>query len=154
LVRLGFSDVHLESIVMVRALAGDAAPEVTIASEPDATWLAVYERDVPVAVLTAVLDGQLAFGRIDDAAVGRAAVTPAHDGTRWVGLSAVRVAEDRRRRGHARTLCAALLAWGAENGATHAYVQVLADNHGAITLYESMGFTAQHRERYVDASKL
>lgn len=147
-------DVHLESIVMVRVLADETPTEVTVTAEPDAAWLSVYERDVPVAVLTAVVDGQVAFGRIDDAAVGRAAVTSAHDGTRWVGLSAVRVAEDRRRRGHARTLCAGLLAWGARAGADRAYVQVLADNHGAIALYKSMGFTAQHRERYVDASKL
>ncbi|MFS0898569.1 N-acetyltransferase family protein [Mycolicibacterium litorale] len=154
LVRLPATDVHLESIVMVRALPAETAPEVTLTARPDTAWLTVYERDVPVGVLTAVIDGQVTFGRIDDAAVGRAAVTPAHDGTLWVGLSAVRVAEDRRRRGHARTLCAALLDWGARNGASHAYVQVLADNAGAIALYESMGFTAQHRERYVDASKL
>jgi ribosomal protein S18 acetylase RimI-like enzyme len=151
---LAESDIHLESIVMVRALADEAAPAVTVTSQPDTAWLAVYQRDVPVEVLTAVVDGQVAFGRIDDAAVGRAAVTPAHDGTRWVGLSGVRVAEDRRRRGHARTVCAALLGWGARNGASHAYVQVLSDNDGAIALYESMGFTAQHRERYIDASKL
>jgi ribosomal protein S18 acetylase RimI-like enzyme len=151
---LAEADIHLESIVMVRALGDETAPVVTVTSQPDAAWLAVYQRDVPVEVLTAVIDGQVAFGRIDDAAVGRAAVTPAHDGTRWVGLSAVRVADDRRRRGHARTLCAALLQWGARSGARHAYVQVLSDNDGAIALYESMGFTAQHRERYVDASKL
>ncbi|WP_197377059.1 N-acetylglutamate synthase, CG3035 family [Mycolicibacterium baixiangningiae] len=154
LVRLTDSEIHLESIVMVRALTDAGAVDVTVSSRPDATWLAVYQREVPVDVLTAVVDGQVGFGRIDDAAVGRAAVTPAHDGTLWVGLSAVRVAEDRRRRGHARTLCAGLLTWGARSGATHAYVQVLADNDGAIALYESMGFTAQHRERYLDASKL
>jgi ribosomal protein S18 acetylase RimI-like enzyme len=148
------TDIHLESIVMVRALTDEAAAAVTVTSRPDTAWLAVYERDVPVEVLSAVVDGQVAFGRIDDAAVGRAAVTPAHDGARWVGLSAVRVADDQRRRGHARTLCAALLGWGARNRASHAYAQVLSDNDGAIALYESMGFTAQHRERYVDASKL
>lgn len=157
LVRLprDITDAHLESIVMVRAVTDDAgAPQTRIAAEPDEDWLTVYQRDVPVGVLTAVVDGQVAFGRIEGAAVGRAAVTAAHDGTRWVGLSAVRVAEDRRRQGHARTLCADLLTWGARAGASHAYVQVLADNDGAIALYESMGFTAQHRERYVDASKL
>jgi ribosomal protein S18 acetylase RimI-like enzyme len=81
-------------------------------------------------------------------------VTAAHDGTRWAGLSGVRVAEDQRRRGHARTLCAGLLAWAADHGATRAYVQVIADNSGAIALYEGMGFTAQHRERYIDARRL
>ncbi|MBO0681447.1 GNAT family N-acetyltransferase [Mycolicibacterium sp. S2-37] len=148
------AEVHLESVVMVRDLPADEAPAVMLLDRPDETWLRVYERDVPVPVLTAVVDGEVAFGRIDDAAVGRAAVTPAHDGGRWAGLSAVRVAEDRRREGHARTLCAALLSWATTRGATRAYVQVLADNTGAIALYESMGFTAQHRERYVDARRL
>lgn len=147
-------DVHLESIVMVRDLSAEDTDPITVLDRPDPTWLRVYERDVPVEVLTAVVDGEVGFGRIDDDAVGRAAVTSAHDGSRWAGLSAVRVAEDRRRAGHARRLCAALLAWAAARGADRAYVQVLADNTGAIALYEQMGFTAQHRERYVDARRL
>ena len=45
-------------------------------------------------------------------------------------------------------------AWGADRGATRAYVQVLVDNSAAIAMYESMGFTVQHRSRYVDARTL
>ena len=125
LVRLpAAAPTHIESLVMTRALPAGAAPRGgdTLAARPDDRWLRTYQRDVPVDVLTAVVDGELTFGRLDDAAVGRAAVTTAPDGTRWVGVSAVRVAEDRRRRGHARTLCEALLAWGAARGATRAYV--------------------------------
>ncbi|OBB58659.1 GCN5 family acetyltransferase [Mycobacterium sp. 852013-51886_SCH5428379] len=147
-------EVHLESIVMVRDLPAEDAEPITVLDRPDTTWLRVYERDVPVEVLTAVADGDVCFGRIDDAAVGRAAVTPAHDGVRWAGLSAVRVAEDHRRSGYARRLCAGMLKWAATRAATRAYVQVLADNTGALALYESMGFTAQHRERYIDARTL
>jgi ribosomal protein S18 acetylase RimI-like enzyme len=54
----------------------------------------------------------------------------------------------------ARELCKALLAWGADRGATRAYVQVLADNTAAKGLYESMGFSVHHRSRYVDARSL
>jgi ribosomal protein S18 acetylase RimI-like enzyme len=64
-------------------------------------------------------------------------------------LSSVHVAEDARRRGLARTVCDGLLAWAADRGATHAYVQVLADNTAAIRLYQSMGFGEHHRSRYV-----
>jgi ribosomal protein S18 acetylase RimI-like enzyme len=109
---------------------------------------------VPVDVLAAVIDGQVAFAEVAGAAVGRAAVTDAPDGTRWVGLAAVHVVEEARRRGLARDLCEALLAWGGERGATRAYVQVLADNTAASRLYESMGFTVHHRSRYVDARNL
>jgi N-acetylglutamate synthase len=146
---------HLETVVMVRELAaGEPDSAVRTATRPDDRWLRLYQRDVPVDVLTAVVDGEVAFGRLADAAVGRGAVTAAPDGGRWLGISAVRVAEERRRRGYARTLCAALLAWGAERGATRAYVQVLLDNTAAIALYESMGFAVQHRSRYVGARSL
>jgi N-acetylglutamate synthase len=109
---------------------------------------------VPADVLTAVHGGEVVFARVDGAAVGRAAVTEASDGVRWVGLSAVRVAEAHRRRGHARRLCAALVRWGADHGATRAYVQVLVDNAAGIGLYESMGFSVQHHSRYADARSL
>jgi GNAT superfamily N-acetyltransferase len=146
---------HLETVVMTAAFeSGAQAGEVTLAAEPGGEWMRLYERDVPIDVLTAVGGGEVVFGSIADAAVGRAAVTEAPDGTRWVGLSAVRVAEAQRRRGRARTLCAALLGWGAERGATRAYVQVLADNAAGIALYESMGFAVQHGSRYVDARNL
>jgi GNAT superfamily N-acetyltransferase len=130
---------------------GEPGGTVAIAARPDGEWLDLYRREVPVDVLTAVLDGEVAFATIAGAAVGRGAVTESPDGTRWVGLSAVRVLDDARRRGLARELCSALLAWGAKRGAKRAYVQVLADNTAATRLYESMGFTVHHRSRYVDA---
>jgi N-acetylglutamate synthase len=151
----GTHAVHLESVVMVRDLpAGAADAATTLAPTPDATWLRLYEREVPAEVLTAVLDGAVVFATRDDAAVGRAAVTTSPSGVTWAGLSAVRVADDRRREGHARALCGALLDWAGGQGAEHCYVQVLIDNAPAIRLYEQMGFTAQHRERYLDGRYL
>lgn len=146
---------HLETVVMVRELpAGEPDETVAFAPLPDATWLRVYERQVPVEVLSAVIGGSAAFATRGDAAVGRVAVTSSPDGARWAGLSAVRVAEDRRREGHAHALCSALMAWATEQGATHCYVQVLLDNAPAIALYEQLGFSTQHRARYVDGSSL
>lgn len=127
---------------------------VQLLDRPDSAWLSCYRRDVPAEVLTAVVDGEVVFAAVRDVAVGRGAVTTAPDGTRWLGISAVRVAADHRRQGHARRLCVALLAWGAQHRATRAYVQVLSDNHGAITLYHSLGFRLHHHHRYVDALSL
>jgi ribosomal protein S18 acetylase RimI-like enzyme len=144
-----------ENVVMTSVLG--PAPSVSgveLAAWPDERWLRINQRDVPVDVLTAVIDGEVVFATMADAAVGRAAVTTAPDGTRWAGLSAIHVAEAHRRRGHAHALCRALLAWGAQCGATRGYVQVLADNAAAIGLSESMGFTTQYRVRYVDARTL
>jgi ribosomal protein S18 acetylase RimI-like enzyme len=130
------------------------APEVRFADIPGPGWLSIYERQVPVEVLTAVVDGVVTFAALDGAAVGRGAVTSAPDGTRWLGISSVRVATDQRRRGQARMICQALLNWGAQHGAQKCYVQVLADNSAAIRLYESMGFTLHHRVRYVAADSV
>ena len=139
-----------ENIVMTRRLTAETiAPSVALTAAPDDEWLSLHPRGVPVDVLTAVVDGEVVFGRVAGAAVGRCAVTVAPDGTRWAGLSSVHVVEDARRRGEARSLCDALLAWAVEREATRAYVQVLSDNVAAIKLYESMGFAEHHRSRYV-----
>ena len=106
------------------------------------------------AAFNAVVDGDVVFATRGDVAVGRGAVTAGPDGTRWAGVSAVRVADGRRREGHARALCSALMAWAAERGAHRCYVQVLVDNAPAIALYEQLGFTTQHHARYIDGRSL
>ena len=146
--------VDAENLVMTTGIAPTDPNRVTVTDHPDERWLALYERDVPVDVLTAVVDGVVAFGELAGAAVGRVAVTEAPDGTRWAGLSAVHVAESARRRGLARSLCADLLNWAGRQGATRGYVQVVADNDAARRLYESMGFAVHHRSRYVAADDL
>lgn len=138
--------------VMVREVPGSAATaDVTLARQPDAEWLRLYERDVPLDVLTAVVDGQVTFATVPGCAVGRGAVTSAPDGTPWLGISSVRVSPAHRRQGHARAVCEALLDWGAGTGARQAYVQVEVDNHAAIALYTGLGFRLHHQTRYVAA---
>lgn len=60
------------------------------------------------------------------------------------GLFDVLVAEDARRRGHARDVVASLLALAHAQGARRAYLQVQRDNEPARRLYAQFGF----RERY------
>ncbi len=116
--------------VMVADLAaGPIGVEAALLERPDAAWLARYGRDVPAEVLSAVVDGEVAFATVAGAAVGRGAVTTAPDGIRWLGISAVHVAEEHRRQGHARALCQALSTWGAGHGATRVYVQVADRQH-------------------------
>lgn len=147
--------VDAENLVMASDLGCAAGtPGMVLTDRPSATWRTVNRRDVPDEVLTAVIDGVVAFGELAGAAVGRAAVTTAPDGTRWVGLSSVHVSDDARRQGLARSLCAGLLDWGRGRGATRGYVQVVADNTAARALYESMGFVVHHRSRYVRVEDL
>ena len=44
---------------------------------------------------------------------------------------------------------AALLEWGAERGATTAYLQVIGDNVPALALYARLGFVTHHAYRYL-----
>ena len=86
----------------------------------------------------------LAVARVDDIATGVAAY--ADD---WVGFRGLEVHPDHRRRGLALGVMDTLLDWGAEQGATTAYLQVLGDNAPALALYERLGFREHHRYRYL-----
>jgi ribosomal protein S18 acetylase RimI-like enzyme len=141
-------------VMTAELTGGESGASVLLADRPDRDWMAAYQRDVPVEVLTAVVDGELTFASSAGSAVGRGAVTCAPDGTRWLGISAVNTVAAERRRGHARAICRALQTWGAQAGAHRAYVQVLADNSAAIELYEGLGFRLHHHHRYVDARAL
>ena len=65
-----------------------------------------------------------------------------------VGLFDVVTREGARRRGFARTIVAALLRWGWEQGARQSYLQVEEGNAPAIALYGQFGFTLAYRYWY------
>ncbi len=130
-------------------------PSIILSGRPDDAWLRIYQREIPVDVLTAVIDGELMFGTHPGVAVARAAVTEAPDGTRWVGLSALQAADDQSAAGPVNRLCEALLVWGARRGATRGYLHVGDSNTDtdtrARTLTDSLGFRLHHRRRYFPA---
>jgi Acetyltransferases len=59
----------------------------------------------------------------------------------YVGIYAIHVSEEYRKRGLARQICTALLAEGKERGATKSYLQVVEGNEAAAKLYRSLGFS-------------
>jgi len=133
--------------VLVRDLYSDEPdPSVRLSARPDDAWFRLCRCEIPVDVLTAVVDGELVFGTHENAAVARAAVTDAPDGTRWVGLSTVWMADPNSDAG--RVLCEALLAWGASRGATRGYLRIHDDDHATRDLARSLGFVLHHRARY------
>ena len=91
-------------------------------------------------------DGDQVTVRLDDRASGIAAYA-----ADWVGIRNVAVAPEHRRQGLGLAVMAALLEWGAERGATTAYLQVLGDNAPAIAMYERLGFVTHHAYRYLAA---
>src|SRR3954447_22531669 len=84
--------------------------------------------------------------RVDGREVGsgRAAV----DGD-WLGVHALVVEPDLRGHGHATAMMAALLEWGAEQGATTVWLHVETDNGPALSLYDRLGFRIHHSNRYL-----
>jgi ribosomal protein S18 acetylase RimI-like enzyme len=67
----------------------------------------------------------------------------------WVGFRAIEVAPEHRQQGLGLAVMDALLEWGAEQGATTAYLQVIGDNEPALRLYARLGFREHHRYRYL-----
>jgi hypothetical protein len=144
LLRLPGVGERANAVLVIDVSTADPDPSVRLSARPDDAWLRLYHREVPIDVLTAVVDGDLVFATHADKAVARASVTDAPDGTRWVGLSAMRVADQ----DDGRALCKALLAWGAARGATRGYVRVLDGDHATAGLAHSLGFALHHRARY------
>jgi len=58
----------------------------------------------------------------------------------YVGIYAIHVHEDYRRKGLARALCTRILKEGMHRGAKKAYLQVVENNDSAFLLYQSLGF--------------
>ena len=150
LLRLPGAGEHANRMLVRDVRIAEPDASVRLSARPDEAWLRLYQREVPVDVLSAVVEGELVFGTLADLATARASVTDAPDGTRWVGLSAIRMADPQRGAGSA--LCEALLAWGATRGATRGYVRIRDEDHAAAGLAQSLGFTLHHRARYITAT--
>jgi ribosomal protein S18 acetylase RimI-like enzyme len=66
----------------------------------------------------------------------------------WLGIFAMSTLPEARRRGAAKAVLRALIAWGAGRGAERAYLQVERDNGAARALYASAGFVPAYDYHY------
>ncbi len=128
-------------------LSGEHTERVLV-RDVSASYSAEPDPSITLSARTDVIDGELIVGIHSGAEVARAAVTDAPDGTRWVGLSATRAADDPA----TTATCEALLARAAAHGATRGYL--VAPGSGtataSIALADALGFRAHHRRRYFD----
>ncbi len=133
----------------------EAAEVVELAATAGADWLAAYHYrggDLPASA-TALLHrhDRVSFATVRDAhgavvAIARGALD---DG--WLGVTAVEIRADHRRRGLGRALVIGLGAWATDQGAERCYLQVSADNAAAGSLYRRLGFYRHHGYHYRDA---
>ncbi len=86
-----------------------------------------------------------ATARIDGKIAGVGSVV-VEDG--WAGIHNMATATEHRRRGAARAVLNALLAWAADRGATLSYLAVVETNDAARALYEGSGYATAYRYWY------
>jgi GNAT superfamily N-acetyltransferase len=66
----------------------------------------------------------------------------------YVGLFDIVTDKEFRNRGYAQEVVKTILAWGKQNAARKAYLQVMLDNVPALYLYSKIGFTEQYQYWY------
>jgi len=154
-----------ETIVMTRPVdsrtGSEPGPKTGRVAEPDASGLNEWVRKLSeinrpsiadAVALRSTLAGVVPASKrlLIEADDGRpvAAGFCVADGA-CLGLFLVCVDAAHRRQGHARSLLAAALAFGAQNGAKTAWLQVEADNHAALDLYTRAGFLERYRYFYL-----
>ena len=131
----------------------DPDPLVELSHRPDPRWWELGPADPPTVAQRAVIvpAGSLptAFPLLvgpDGRPVGhlRAVVVADH-----LHLAQLAVAATARGRGLGRALVAAAFAWGRDNGARWAVLQVAVHNTDALEFYRRLGFVEHHRYRYL-----
>ena len=127
-------------------LAGVAAARRSLAGVPLPALDVAVIGDHVVTAEASTDDGRVL-------ASGVAAVGSGQGADDWVGFRTIEVDPAERGRKLGLLLMAELLDWGAERGATTAYLQVLGDNTRAFALYDGLGFVEHHRYRYLAAPR-
>ncbi len=137
-----------------RAGLAEQLPAVSTSTTATAMWLRSDARALAFGeTARAVLEGpeHVCFATVPDPetpdtplAAGRS--TFADD---WVAISNLWVAPEHRGQRLASVVVRALLEWGAERGATTAYLQVRDDNTAALATYARLGFATHHHYRYL-----
>jgi N-acetylglutamate synthase len=139
--------------VMTRSIPPDNPVErpggVDLADLTDEWLAAKFPTGVPDGAAEVIGSGQsiVASVRAADSriiAVGRGSVAAGH-----VGISALWVAQSERRKGIGTRLLAELTAWGRDQGARTAFLEVLGDNDRARAAYRKSGFADRYAYRYL-----
>ena len=152
---LGY-DVRDPSIVMTRSLSGQYHADPATSLTPDVDdWLHEFAGVTGQTSADARRHGVI-LRRIKHPRMGarlHASGAPASCGLgvtvgQYLGIFDVATRADCRQRGFARRVCETVMSWGAQAGATTAFLQVAADNQAAIRLYRSLGFEIAYHYWY------
>ena len=146
------------TLVLTRPVAAGKAtvpPDIEIAPQPSAAWLNGFAAANGVPSARQALHDRILSGIVPQA--GFLTLTLAAEPIGYglgvlergaLGIFDIVVAPEHRRRGYGQRVTAALLAWGADHGATSAYLQVVAANAPARALYGAQGFGEAYGYHY------
>ena len=135
----------LQATVLDRAKISNRTRLLTA---PDAEWIegvtAAQGREGAERETFAQIVSRLAvpsaFAVTNNEMGGPASFAFAAQTAQGICIESVATRADQRGRGFAGETVSALMAWGASNGAKAAFLQVQADNHPAVRVYERLGF--------------
>jgi ribosomal protein S18 acetylase RimI-like enzyme len=152
LARRGFNEDDITLVLWAPAAEGHASPALRIEAEASPEWLhqAVHaygfdagaERALQRMLTQLVLPRAFASLERDGRPIGWGLAVCERG---FVGLYDLVIAADWRGRGIGRLLVSGLIAWGQQQGAKAAYLQVRANNRRAIALYQHFGFVEAYR---------
>lgn len=126
------------------------AYEVVVRDLPDAAWYGAAFEGAPPAAAAAVMEGapKGAFASVEldgrVVAVARGSMTG-----HWLGVDAVRVLPEYRRRGLATAVLQGLARWSGQLGGRRSYLEVVESNQAALTTYTNLGYAVAYRYRYL-----
>jgi ribosomal protein S18 acetylase RimI-like enzyme len=147
----------VQSVALAEMLASVNSPslQVEVMALPSKAWWGCYAKADDVApdsvavrkVICGAIKVTMAYAAvIVDGEIIAVASAAAEAG--WVGFFNVATLAEHRRIGAARATLAALGEWGQTQGATRAYLQVMAGNEAALALYGRLGFTTRYYYHY------
>jgi ribosomal protein S18 acetylase RimI-like enzyme len=147
----GFLPAESETVTLLADLNDAAAvPGVTADSRPSAAWLAARQAfggadETATRIYRDMLDaivGPTCFAMTrSDGEVASIAYGAVSCGL--LVIESVATRPDLRRQGHGRRTVSSLMTWAAGQGVRHACLQVVADNHPAVRLYQELGFETE-----------
>ena len=143
------ADTSVQTLTLPTFDAPDlTASQVTIEAQVTEEWLAAYmeianlaapHRPVLRQMLSRIVVPTTAFATLRrDGEIAAVGMAVAERG--YVGLFDINTAPQWRGQGLGTHLVTSLLAWGRNNGATRAYLQVMRNNPAALRLYAKLGF--------------
>jgi GNAT superfamily N-acetyltransferase len=153
LLRSGYRP-RTETVMMIGPAEARADPAVRLSDQVDTGFEQIFTSIAGIAgdarerlETLARIPKPRTFARLD-ATGGPVAIGACAVEGEWAGVFAMRTDPGYRRRGLARRILHSLLSAAADSGARRIWLQVEADNHGAIALYGAAGFEEAYRYRY------